>query len=118
MKRFLRDFPLAVALQQREHLGNPGIRSGQRSGPALHFQVDDCDRLEDFDAGKPRLNVWRGAVRPSMYRCIVLTTASYSVPYVLNDICARLAPHHGSVNGQTWKKTANPAFAIHEDDEC
>jgi hypothetical protein len=35
-----------------------------------------------------------------------LMTASYSVPYVVDDMWARLAPHRGTVNGQTWKKTA------------
>src|SRR5437660_7779809 len=63
VKRLLRDLPLALTLQQREHFGNPGIRSRQLSGPALHFQVDDRDRLEDFDAREPGLNIWGRAVR-------------------------------------------------------
>src|ERR1700733_838878 len=54
----MRDLPLAVPLEQSEYVGSPGMGTRQLPRPALDFQMNDRDALDDFNACKAGTNVW------------------------------------------------------------
>src|SRR5215475_1559645 len=62
VEEFVRDFPFPIAVEQREYVGSPGVGSRQLAGPVLHFQMNDGDRLDDFNAREARGDIRRRTI--------------------------------------------------------
>jgi hypothetical protein len=94
-------FHFAVALEQGDYVGSSSIGASQLARPALNFQMNDSDALDDLDACKARIDI----------RCRAVL--SYSLEYVFNratifdpltvagDGCGRMksGAHEVSVTG-------------------
>ena len=66
VKELMRNLPLAIAFEQREHVGSSRLSSSQFARPALDFEMNDCDALDDFDTGETRtdLSCWTVLIDP------------------------------------------------------
>src|ERR1700722_11350278 len=99
MKQLMGDFPFAVPLGQREHVGSAGIGARQLSGPAFDFQVNDSDALDDFNARKAGTDIRCRTILSDPLEYVFNRAGIFDPLTVARDGCARMEsrPHQISV---------------------
>ena len=67
VEQLVSDLPLSMELQQSEDVGGVAVHAREFARPAPNLQVDDRDRLDNFDSCASRLYVRCGPVRGNSF---------------------------------------------------
>ena len=90
VEELMRDLPFAVTLEQGKHIRSSSIGPRQLAGPALNFQMNDRDALNDLDASEARIDIRSRAVCGDPLEHMFYRAAIFNSLTVAGDGCGRM----------------------------